>query len=77
MKYKDTLLWKKLEGNISVKNQHAMESLCDAAITMLKTVRGTFPTYTLHDEVHVVNVIHAIEKCRRPCVSCKRNVSQI
>ena len=62
MKYKDTLLWKKLEGNISVKNQHAMESLCDAAITMLKTVRDTFPTYTLHDEVHVVNVIHAIEK---------------
>lgn len=61
MKYKDTLLWKKLEGNISVKNQHAMESLCDAAITMLKTVRDTFPTYTLHDEVHVVNVIHAIE----------------
>lgn len=61
MKYKDTLLWKKLEGNIGVRSRHVTESLCDAAIVMLKMVRDTFPTYTLYGEVHVVNIIHAVE----------------
>ncbi len=62
MDYRESKIWKRLDkicndprelGNIT--------EMCDNAITLVKTIRDTFPDYTLHDEKHICNVINWME----------------
>lgn len=47
------------------KNVHkfisGVEEICNFAINRAKVIRDTFPTYTLHDETHICNVLRLME----------------
>lgn len=61
--YKASKLWAKLIKECKSATDLAhLEKLCDDAFALMKTVRDTFPTYTLHDETHLNNVILLIEQ---------------
>lgn len=72
--YHETL-WKKLEEKAmaadegqpeQVKCGHdylsAIKGICNDAIALSKTIRDIFPLYTLHDEIHICNVMRLMEK---------------
>jgi len=74
MGYKNEKLWNLLikkseefdnEKPVDSKNAHAfiagVGEICDFAINRAKAIRDTFPTYTLHDETHVCNVLRLME----------------
>lgn len=61
--YKESKIWLKLERECKEKKELVnIEKLCDDAIELMKTVRDTFSTYTLHDERHISNVIFLMEQ---------------
>lgn len=61
--YKESRLWAKLTKECKEPAEIAyLEKLCDDALSLMKTVRDTFPTYTLHDETHLNNVIFLMEE---------------
>lgn len=64
MEMKKSILWKvltlKAHGNSSFLS--AIEKACEYAINRSKRVVDTFPLYTLHDEVHICNVLSLMAK---------------
>lgn len=61
--YTESKIWYKLEHEC--KNYRELASIqkeCERAIELMKTVRDTFPTYTLHDERHICNIISIMEQ---------------
>lgn len=74
MGYKNEKLWSILKTKAEEydlkkpedsKNQHVfltgVESICEYAVNRAKAIRDTFPTYTLHDEVHICNVLRRMD----------------
>ena len=70
MSVRDEKLWKILEQKtreedtelqsgqrISDEYMSAIKAICDFGIERAKTIRDTFPMYTLHDETHICNVL--------------------
>lgn len=56
-----TCLWKRYESVCQNKTRMEwIKTVYRQAVTQLKTVRDTFPNYTLHDDKHVLNVLYAI-----------------
>lgn len=55
-------LWNKLEqeckDHMELDN---IQKMCKDAIEYVKIIRDTFPSYTLHDEVHIENVLQWME----------------
>ena len=75
MSVKEERLWKILEQKtreedgrlqpsrrISDEYLSKVELVCDFAIERAKTIRDTFPMYTLHDETHICNVLRIINQ---------------
>jgi hypothetical protein len=59
----DSKIWNKLEKECKIHCELGnIQKECDRAIELMKTVRDTFPTYTLHDERHICNVISLMEQ---------------
>lgn len=44
------------------KYLEAVKNVCDYGVDRAKTIRDTFPMFTLHDERHICNVIRLMEK---------------
>lgn len=62
MGYQESKIWKKLEETCEDNKEIGnIRDMCDRAIVLVKTVRDTFPDYTLHDEKHICNVINWME----------------
>ena len=63
MGYQENKIWKRLE-EICVNSSELgnIIEMCDSAIELVKTIRDTFPDYTLHDETHICNVINWMEQ---------------
>jgi len=61
MEIKDTLLWKTLNERIKADSEYSyiagIEAVCNYGVERAKTIRDTFPMYTLHDETHICNVM--------------------
>lgn len=70
MSVRDEKLWKILEQKtreedtelqsgqrISDEYMSGIKAICDFGIERAKTIRDTFPMYTLHDETHICNVL--------------------
>lgn len=56
-------IWKRLEQNCAdYVELGSIRKLCDDAVVLSKTIRDTFPRYTLHDETHIDNVIRWMER---------------
>lgn len=75
MSIKEEKLWKILEQKtreederlqpdqrISNKYLNEVELVCDFGIERAKTIRDTFPMYTLHDETHICNVLRIMDQ---------------
>lgn len=62
MLFKENNIWKKTE-DICPSNQELafLEKMCEKAVDLMKTVRDTFPEYTLHDGTHISNVLRLME----------------
>lgn len=71
MGYRDERLWKILEEKAAQEDKElrterqiapeylsAVKMVCDYGVQRAKTIRDTFPLYTLHDEVHICNVLN-------------------
>ena len=71
MGYRDERLWKILEEKAAQEDQElrterqiapeylsAVKTVCDYGVQRAKAIRDTFPLYTLHDEVHICNVLN-------------------
>ena len=62
MGYQENKIWERLEvkcdDNIELGN---IEKMCDEAVALVRTIRDTFPDYTLHDEQHISNVLNWME----------------
>ena len=54
----------KLQPDQRNSNQYlsGIELICDFGIERAKTIRDTFPMYTLHDETHICNVLHIMDQ---------------
>lgn len=39
----------------------AIKFICNFGVERAKTIRDTFPLYTLHDETHICNVLRIME----------------
>lgn len=63
MGYQENKIWKRLE-EICVNSSELgnIIEMCDSAVELVKTIRDTFPDYTLHDETHICNVINWMEQ---------------
>ncbi|MDD6210355.1 MAG: hypothetical protein PUB21_07110 [Bacteroidales bacterium] len=59
---KDTTLWKTFASKADEKQQAVVAEFIRKAADRLMLVRDTFPTYTLHNESHSLNLIDLIEK---------------
>lgn len=70
MSVRDENLWKILEQKaregdnklqpdqrISDEYLSGIKAICDFGVDRAKTIRDTFPMYTLHDETHICNVL--------------------
>ena len=49
-------LWKLLKERAECEFVAAVEKVCEIGLTLSKTIIRFFPTFTLHDETHSVNV---------------------
>lgn len=58
---KDTLLWKSFYDNANDEQRYIVSSFCQKAAQRLLLVRDSLPTYTLHNELHSLNVIIQVE----------------
>lgn len=62
MLFKDNKIWKKIEDTCQNNSELAfLEQICEDAVELMKTVRDTFPEYTLHDGTHISNVLRLME----------------
>ncbi len=69
MGFKDEKLWTTLKTKAEEEEKHcgervnkekyleAVADICQYGVDRAKTIRDTFPFYTLHDEVHICNVM--------------------
>lgn len=57
MTLKETALWVRFTESASPKQVAMVEAATKGAAQYLKLIRDTFPTYTLHDETHSLNVV--------------------
>lgn len=56
-------IWKKLKEKCDDDRELVnIQEVCGNAIDLTKTIRDTFPNYTLHDEKHICNVVRWMEK---------------
>lgn len=75
MSIREEKLWKILEQKAREEDQQlqpdqkiyeeylsGIKSICDFGIERAKTIRDTFPMYTLHDEVHICNVLRIMDR---------------
>lgn len=75
MGVRDEKLWKILQQKargeeeelqpdqqISDEYLSAVKLVCDFGVDRAKTIRDTFPMYTLHDETHICNVLRIMEQ---------------
>ena len=58
----DTAIWKNYVTGLPVDSKQSVwvHQIYDASVAYLKDVRLNFPNYTLHDEIHVLNVLDAM-----------------
>jgi hypothetical protein len=56
--YEDTLLWKRFIEKANDHQRAEVRSCIKKAVDKLILVRDTFPTYTLHNEQHSLNIIN-------------------
>lgn len=54
----NTTLWKTFVRKADVTQQATVKELTEKAAHTLDYVRDTFPTYTLHNETHILNVVN-------------------
>ena len=58
---KSTKLWESyIEKQPSDENKAIIQEVYRTAVSWLKEIPETFPNYTLHDEIHVINVMNAM-----------------
>ena len=59
----------KLQPDQRNSNQYlsGIELICDFGIERAKTIRDTFPMYTLHDETHICNVLRIMDQLLGDC----------
>lgn len=66
MDYKSTIIYKTLKDKIDkmqiVQYLSAIEKSCDAAVAIATHIVRIFPMFTLHNEIHFVNVLEIIAK---------------
>lgn len=63
MDYQESKIWKKLENECKNHSELGnIKNMCDSAVDLVRTIRDTFPDYTLHDEKHICNVINWMEQ---------------
>ena len=76
MGFKDEKLWKILKAKAREEEERcgererentekyltAVADICQYGVDRAKTIRDTFPFYTLHDEVHICNVMRLMAK---------------
>lgn len=55
---------KKLQPDQQISDEYlsAVKLVCDFGVDRAKTIRDTFPMYTLHDETHICNVLRIMEQ---------------
>lgn len=53
-----------LRPDQQIKEQYlsAVEVICQYGVDRARTIRDTFPMYTLHDEIHICNVMRLMER---------------
>jgi len=57
--YQETKIWKHFEKEVTdTNNKQTVEYLVGYAIPILKEINETFPTYTLHDGQHQLNILN-------------------
>ncbi|MDE6213585.1 MAG: ATP-binding protein, partial [Lachnospiraceae bacterium] len=63
MDYQESKIWKRLENScVNSGELGNIKNMCDRAVDLVRTIRDTFPDYTLHDEKHICNVINWMEQ---------------
>lgn len=58
--FENTALWKKFKEKAEPEQYVMVENLVNKAASRLDLVRDTFPTYTLHNRIHSLNVVNLI-----------------
>ncbi len=53
----NTNLWKAFAKKADDKQRVMVKDVCNHAASLLDLIRDTFPTYTLHNRIHAINVI--------------------
>ena len=56
--FKQTRIWEKFEGKANNTNKSNVEFLVKYAQAISSRIVDTFPTYTLHDGQHQLNVLN-------------------
>ncbi len=66
----DTVLWKVYKKRMSADMARTgwLEKVYQASAAYLKDVRQTFKNYTLHDEIHILNVLDAMGGLLGDCI---------
>ena len=61
---------KKLQSDQKYSNEYlyGIGLVCDFGVDRAKTIRDTFPMYTLHDETHICNVLRIMDQILGDCV---------
>lgn len=61
---------KKLQSDQKYSNEYlyGIGLICDFGVDRAKTIRDTFPMYTLHDETHICNVLRIMDQILGDCV---------
>lgn len=65
---KELTLWKHFVSVASPEQQTTVKKLLDHADALLSRVVETFPTYTLHDRTHAINVANLMGKLAEPWI---------
>lgn len=70
----DDELWNLMESKAMADGLHdkfvaGVREVCEYGIGRAKTIRDTFPLYTLHDETHICNVLRLMRELLGPRVS--------
>lgn len=77
MEFMDKKLWDVLEEKIKEEDAgtrkeqqmgseylSAVKQICKYGVYRAKTIRDTFPMFTLHDEIHICNVMQYLAKAK-------------
>ncbi|HWW76955.1 MAG TPA: hypothetical protein VNZ44_16260, partial [Pyrinomonadaceae bacterium] len=62
----NTKLWKAFEARANVDQNKMVRDLAKRAADRLDLIRDTFPTYTLHNRVHALNVVELMGRLLGP-----------